>query len=55
MVADSPLAVDWLETVPIRNLKFLRWKPLREFGSSIVRCRLVRRSIQRESARFQPE
>lgn len=43
LVHDSPLAVDWLETVPIRNLPFLRWKPLREFGSSIVRCRLVRR------------
>lgn len=43
LVQDSPLAIDWLETVPIRNLSFLRWTPLREFGSSIVRCRLVRR------------
>ncbi|NEZ03944.1 methyltransferase domain-containing protein [Wenzhouxiangella sp. XN201] len=43
LVADSSLAVDWLESVPIRNLSFLRSKPLREFGSSIVRCRLVRR------------
>lgn len=43
LVAGSPLSVDWLESVPIRNLSFLRWKPLREFGSSIVRCRLVRR------------
>lgn len=43
LVAGSPLAIDWLESVPIRNLSFLRWKPLREFGSSIVRCRLVRR------------
>lgn len=41
IVARSPLAMDWLETVPIRNLGFLRWKPLREFGSSIVRCRMV--------------
>jgi SAM-dependent methyltransferase len=43
LVEASPLAIDWLETVPIRNLSFLRWKPLREFGSSIVRCRLVHR------------
>ncbi|RFF31587.1 class I SAM-dependent methyltransferase [Wenzhouxiangella sediminis] len=43
LVGDSPLAVDWLETAPIRNLSFLRWKPFRELGSSIVRCRLVRR------------
>lgn len=43
LVEGSPLAIDWLESVPIRNLSFLRWKPLREFGSSIVRCRLVRR------------
>lgn len=55
MVKDSPLAVDWLETVPIRNLKFLRWKPFREFGSSIVRCRLLRRPVKRETARCLPE
>ncbi len=53
LVADSPLAVDWLETVPIRNLKFLRWPRLREFGSSIVRCRLVHRRPRRETANLQ--
>lgn len=51
LVADSPLAVDWLESVPVRNLSFLRWKPLREFGSSIVRCRLA----CREGLQGQPE
>lgn len=44
LVDDSPLTLVWLETVPIRNLSVLRWKPLREFGSSIVRCRLIRRA-----------
>jgi len=51
LVEGSPLAIDWLETVPIRNLSFLRWKPLREFGTSIVRCRLVGREAVREKTR----
>ncbi len=41
LVEASPLAIDWLETVPIRGLEILRHRFLREFGSSIVRCRLV--------------
>ncbi len=49
-VAASPLAIDWLETVPIRNLSFLRWRSLREVGSSIVRCRLVRRERTEKQA-----
>lgn len=44
LVENSPLAVAWLETVPIRQLSFLRYRPFREFGSSIVRCRLVHAS-----------
>lgn len=44
LVAGSPLTIDWLHTVPIRNLNFLRWKPLREFGSSVVRCRLIHKN-----------
>lgn len=43
MVEASPLMLDWIETVPIRRLALLRWRPLREFGTSIVRCRLIRR------------
>jgi SAM-dependent methyltransferase len=41
LVAASPLSIDWLETVPIRGLGILRHRYLREFGSSLVRCRLV--------------
>lgn len=44
LVESSPLAVAWLETVPIRQWSFLRFRPFREFGSSIVRCRLVHAS-----------
>ncbi|MFU8831349.1 MAG: class I SAM-dependent methyltransferase [Wenzhouxiangella sp.] len=43
MVDASPLMIDWMETVPIRQVKAFRWKPLREFGTSIVRCRLTHR------------
>lgn len=41
LVEASPLKIDWLETVPIRGLSILRHRRLREFGSSLVRCRLV--------------
>ena len=41
LVDASPLTIDWLETVPIRGLSILRLRLLREFGSSLVRCRLV--------------
>ncbi len=47
LVAASPLAIDWLETRPIRGLGWLRWRPFREFGSSVVCCRLVHRPRQR--------
>ncbi len=43
LVEASPLMIDWLETVPIRGLNILRHRYLREFGSSLVRCRLVLR------------
>lgn len=43
LVEDSPLMVDWLETVPIRGLSILRNRHLREIGSSLVRCRLLQR------------
>lgn len=45
LVEASPLAIDWLETVPIRGLRILRHRYLREFGSSLVRCRLVPRPV----------
>jgi SAM-dependent methyltransferase len=41
LVERSALRVDWLETVPIRQWSVFRYRPLREFGSSIVRCRLI--------------
>jgi hypothetical protein len=41
LVEASPLSIDWLETAPIRGVGILRHRYLREFGSSLVRCRLV--------------
>lgn len=43
LVAASPFELDWLQTVPIRGLKLLKTRLLREVGSSIVRCQLRRR------------
>jgi SAM-dependent methyltransferase len=43
IVAASRFDLAWLDTVPIRSLGFLRWRPFREFGSALVRCRLVLR------------
>lgn len=40
LVEASPLTAEWFETVPIRGLAVLRLGFLREFGSSLVRCRL---------------
>lgn len=48
LVESSPLMIDWLETVPIRGLSILRHRHLREFGSSLVRCRLVLESPPRD-------
>lgn len=44
LVEASPLTIEWLETVPIRGLAILRHRYLREFGTSLVRCRLRHRS-----------
>jgi SAM-dependent methyltransferase len=41
LVETSPLRIDWLETVPIRGLTVLRHRWLREYGTSLVRCRLL--------------
>lgn len=43
LVAQSPLRAEAIECVPIGGRSWLRWRPLREFGTSFVRCRLVRR------------
>lgn len=43
LVAESPLRLAALETVPISGLRRLDWRPLREFTTSFVRCRLVPR------------
>jgi hypothetical protein len=40
LVAASPLRIAWLDTVPIRGISLLKSRPLREFGSACVRCRL---------------
>jgi SAM-dependent methyltransferase len=42
LVCMAGLLIDELETVPIKGLQVLRWRPFREFGSSLVRCRLVK-------------
>jgi SAM-dependent methyltransferase len=44
LVETSPLRIDWLSTEPIRGLGLLRHRRLREFGSSLVRCRMVPRA-----------
>lgn len=41
LVAHSPFCIEWLETVPIRGIKLFNTRLLREFGSSIVRCKLT--------------
>ena len=51
LVEASPLTIDWLETVPIRGLSFLRHRLLREFGSSLVRCRLVPQPVHHGDTR----
>jgi SAM-dependent methyltransferase len=43
LVEASPLKIDWLSTEPIRGIGLLRHRRLREFGSSLVRCRMVPR------------
>jgi len=43
LIRESPLRPERLETVPIKKLGPLRLPLLREFGSSIVRCKLVHR------------
>jgi len=40
IVLRSPFSLDFLETIPLKGLRILKSKFLREFGSSIVRCRL---------------
>jgi hypothetical protein len=41
LVEGSPCKIEWLETIPIRGLKFLRHHLLREWGTSLVRCKLI--------------
>ena len=43
IVADSPFHIEWLETVPIKDIPLFKTKALREIGSSIVRCKLTLR------------
>ena len=43
IVGDSPLKLEWLDTVPIKGARFLKSRVFREVGSSIVRCKLTLR------------
>lgn len=40
IVAASPFRLEWLDTVPIKGIAMFKTRLLREFGSSIVRCKL---------------
>lgn len=42
LVAASSLQIEFLETVPIRKLRFVHSRLLREFTTSIIRCRLTK-------------
>jgi SAM-dependent methyltransferase len=44
IVAASPLRFTFLETVPIRKLRWLHNRYTREFTTAVVRCRLVKRA-----------
>ena len=44
IVAESPFRFERFEAKPIRGLRALSWGPLREFGTAIVRCTLVRKN-----------
>lgn len=47
VVADSPFEFASFEAVPIRKLRMIAKYPLREFTTSVVRCRLVPRDRAR--------
>jgi SAM-dependent methyltransferase len=44
LVGDSPCRIEWLDTIPIKGIRFLKHKAFREMGSAIVRCKLVPRA-----------
>lgn len=44
LVAQSPLRIEWLETVPIRRVRLFHNYLTREFFTSLVRCVLLPRS-----------
>lgn len=54
IVAASPLRAERLDTLPIKGLGLLRHRALREWGSSIVRCKLTPRPL-RQPARAPAE
>ena len=41
IVSDSPFHLEYLEIVPIKGIPLFKTKLLREFGASIVRCKLT--------------
>ena len=44
LVKNRAFELDWLRLIPIRGIGLLRWRPFREFGASLVVCRLSRAS-----------
>ncbi|MEI2771023.1 MAG: class I SAM-dependent methyltransferase [Nitrosomonas ureae] len=41
IIRDSPFNIEWLDTIPIKGFYPFKYKAIREFGSSIVRCKLI--------------
>lgn len=46
IVEGSPCRLEWLDTVPIKGVRFFKHKAFRELGTSIVRCKLVPRDMR---------
>lgn len=50
LVANSPFRFERFEAKPIRGFRLLATRPLREFGTAIVRCTLVRKNEMASAA-----
>jgi SAM-dependent methyltransferase len=45
IVDAGPCRIEWMDTVPIRGIQAFKHRSLREFGSSIVRCKMTIRGV----------
>ena len=45
IVDAGPCRLEWIDTVPIRGVRAFKHRSLREFGSSIVRCKMTIRGV----------